>query len=560
VIALLRRPVVACLVLFVAYFGLSLLNDPRASLGVDTGSKIATVHAMDRHGDLDPDVGYWAARFDPSGRFHPLYQTHRSNGKWITVTTLPMLDAAYPLYRLGGLRLALLLPMAGAVLVALGARALARRLAGGDGWAAFWLTGLATPIAIYAGDFWEHAIGAAFMVWAVVLLFDRLEGRCGWRGALGAGLLFGGAFTMRTEALIYAGVATATVCITMLVRTRRLTAPLVTGVAVTAGVVTTAAANYLLEQATIGAAIRSGRAEGTATRAGLLFAQRMHEAAVTTTGLNRFAGPPDLWLGAAVVLLLGLAAIACTRPERPGGAREVSLVLVVASLVLVVSVYIIVWRSGLGFIPGLLTASPLAAVGFFLCWYQRRAWPVIAIALLSMLGVWLTQSLGGANPQWGGRYLLVSSALLAVLGVVGLARAPLRAQAAFVAIAVLVTGLGLAWTSERTHDVAHGFERLVARRDEGVISTDAFLLREGGSFYTNHRRWLTAVAKSDIASAATVMRRAGVHEFALVGLPGEPRPRQLDAFRRGKSTNVEPSVFDMIVTTYRRAGADPARR
>ena len=554
-IGLLRRPVVACLVLLVAYFSLSLLNDPRASLGVDSGSKIATIRMMERNGDLDPDVGYWAARFDPSGHFHPLYQTHRLDQKWIAVTTLPMLDAAYPLYRLGGLRLALLLPMAGAVLAALGARALARRLGGGDGWAAFWLTGLATPIAIYAGDFWEHSIGVALMVWAVVLLVDRLDGRCGWRGALGAGFLFGGAFMMRTEALMYAGVATATVCIALLVQARRITAPLLTGVAVTAGVVTMAAANQLLEQVTIGAAIRSGRAEGTATRAGLRLAQRIHEAAVTTTGLNRFAGSSDLWLGALMVLLIGTAAIAWTRSERPAGAAAV------ASVVAVPSMYIVVRGNELGFIPGLLTASPFAVVGLFLCWKQRRAWPVVVIALVSMLGVWLTQYLGGASPQWGGRYLLVSGALLAVLGVVGLARAPLRAQAAFVAIAVLVTGLGIAWTSERTRYAAHGFERLVARRDEGVISTNAFLLREGGSFYTNRRRWLTAVANSDIAPAAAVMRRAGAQEFALVGFSDEPRPRRLDAFRRGNSMNIE--LFrglDMIATTYQRGGAGSAQR
>jgi hypothetical protein len=557
VIALLRRPVVACLVLFAAYFGLSLLNDPRASLGVDTGSKVATIRMMERNGGLDPDVGYWAARFDRSGRLHPLYQTQRLDQKWIAVTTLPMLDAAYPLYRLGGIRLALLLPMAGGVVAALGARALARRLGGGDGWGAFWLTGLATPIAIYAGDFWEHTIGVALMVWAIVLLFDRLEGRCGWRGVLGAGLLFGGAFTMRTEALMYAGVATATVCVALLVRTRRLTAPVLTGIAVTAGVVIMAVANQVLEQATIGTSLRSGRAEGTATRAGLLLAQRFHEAAVTTTGLNRFVGSFDLWLGLLMVLLLGTLAIAWTRSARPGGA------VAVLWLVVVPSMYIVVRWNDLGFIPGLLTASPLAAVGLFLCWRQRRAWPIIVIALVSMLGVWLTQYLGGANPQWGGRYLLVSGALLAVLGVVGLARAPRGAQAAFVTIAVLVTGLGLAWTRERTHEAAATFEHLVARRDEGVISRAAFLLREGGSFYTDHRHWLTATTKSDIAPAAVVMRRAGAQEFALVATSDQPRfrPRRLDAFTRGKSMTIP--LFrgpDMIVTTYQRGAAGSAQR
>ena len=55
-----------------------------------------------------------------------------------------MLYAAYPLYRLGGDRAVLLLPMLGAVLTALAARALARRLGGGSGWTAFWAIGLAT--------------------------------------------------------------------------------------------------------------------------------------------------------------------------------------------------------------------------------------------------------------------------------------------------------------------------------------------------------------------------------------------------------------------------------
>ena len=38
------------------------LNDPRGTLGTDTGGKLATLHVMDRGGELDPDVGYWARR------------------------------------------------------------------------------------------------------------------------------------------------------------------------------------------------------------------------------------------------------------------------------------------------------------------------------------------------------------------------------------------------------------------------------------------------------------------------------------------------------------------
>ena len=71
---------------------------------------------------------------DPTGVLHPLHYTYRMGDKWVNVTTVPMLYAAYPLYLVGGDRAVLLLPMLGAVLCALAARALARRLGGGDGW------------------------------------------------------------------------------------------------------------------------------------------------------------------------------------------------------------------------------------------------------------------------------------------------------------------------------------------------------------------------------------------------------------------------------------------
>ena len=74
--------------------------------------------------------------------------------------------------------------MLGAVLArACGARALARRLGARTGVATFWVIGLATPVAIYALDFWEHSLGLALMLWGVVLLFDVAEERAGaWRG------------------------------------------------------------------------------------------------------------------------------------------------------------------------------------------------------------------------------------------------------------------------------------------------------------------------------------------------------------------------------------------
>src|SRR4029078_6689376 len=120
---------------------------------------------------------------------------------------------------LGGPRAVLLLPMLGAAFAALAARALSRRIAGGDGWWAFWVVGLASPMAIYALDFWEHALGVAFVVWAIVFMYDLLDGRPGWRGAGPAGLLFGAPATMRAESLVYAAVAVAIAGVVLLHRT-----------------------------------------------------------------------------------------------------------------------------------------------------------------------------------------------------------------------------------------------------------------------------------------------------------------------------------------------------
>jgi hypothetical protein len=257
----LARPLVMSLLLLLLYGGCSLLNDPRAFLGTDTGGKVATLRAMDSRGDLDPDLGYWAERFDPDGVAHPIALNTRIGDRWVNVTTLPMVYAAVPLYELGGLRGILLLPMIGGVLTALAARALAQRL-GASGTPAFWLVGLATPVAVYALDFWEHTLGTAAMLWAVVLMLDAAgatrRARAPWVLAAAGAALFGVAATMRTEALVYAVVTFAVVGV-ILLRDRRPDV-LRIGAASAVGLVVPLLANHFLETLVLGSGLRAGRA------------------------------------------------------------------------------------------------------------------------------------------------------------------------------------------------------------------------------------------------------------------------------------------------------------
>lgn len=539
-----RRPLAACALLLALYGGLSLLNDPRAYLGTDTGGKVATLKVMTERGRLDPDVGYWAEQWDPDGRVHPLYYTSRYGHRWVNATTLPVLYAAYPLYQLGGYRLALLLPMLGSVLSALAARALARRLSGGnresDGWAAFWIVGLASPLLIYALDFWEHSIGVAAMAWAVVLLLDAMEGRRGWPAFLGGGALFGVAASVRTEALVYAFVAVGGACLALVVWRRRPVQAVVGGLAATAGLLVPLAVNYALEVATVGTAIRFGRATGTASAAvsgavgtsgagAGVVGTRVEEAMLNAAALSPQLEPLSYFVGFGVVLLLAYATWRLGHvPERvpvfeageasskvavSGGAGDVGPAVLAA--VGVGALYLIRFASGPGFVPGLVATTPLAVVGLVLGWRSAAGRYVLGVALVGLPLVWATQFSGGASPQWAGRYLLVSGLFLGVAGAVALAALPRWARTAAVGLAVTVTGFGVVWMSIRTHDFARAEAALHRRPEPVLVSRIGHLVREGGAFYGD-RRWLTAPTDADQKFAVHVIEQAGVTRFGLV--------------------------------------------
>jgi len=541
-----RTVAVAALALFLVYGALSFLDDPRGTLGSDSGAKVATVRVMGERGSLVPDIGYWAQRYDPDGSLHPMYNSAHVGEHWVDVTTLPMLVAAYPLYQLGGLRAVLVLPMLGGILTALAARALARRLRGGDGWWAFWSIGIATPIAVYALDFWEHSLGVAAIAWAVVFVLDVADRRAGWRGALGAGALFGVAATMRTEALVYALVAIGAVVLAYIRRGGTDLRTVAARVAATVtGIVAVALANEMLERVIIGSSLRAGRASATAGDAAGGPVKRLEEALSTTFGLTRFPNAGEWALGAVLVIAIGLSAWALTRDHER--ARHVA----VAALATAGFVYALRFGTGLGFVPGMLTASPLAVAGIVLWRREPAARRLVALAVAALPLVWVFQYSGGAGPQWGGRYVLVSGMLLAVGAVVALHRVSRVAVSVFVIAGVAVSACGVAWLSARSHAVADAMERLEARHDEVLVSRERFLLREGGAFYSPDRRWLSAASDHGLREAFAVTRRAGLDDVGLVQAPGRPRPRTVAGFVRGHTERVDFFPHTPVtVTTY----------
>ena len=436
------RPLWAAAGLLLLYVGLSFLDDPGGYLGTDTGAKVATLEVMDRAGTASPDLGYWAEEHDPTGRLHPIYDTHRVDDGWVHVTTLPMLELARPLYAVGGYRLTLLLPMLGAIGAAFAARSIARRGTGSEdaGWLAYWVVGVASPIAVYALDFWEHTPGVACMVGAVALLWgvvddDRVLARAG-----GAGLLLGIAATMRTEAFVYAVVAVGAAQLLLVLDGRRWRRALHVGIAAVVGFGVPWGANVLLER-WLGGAERGGRVGGAATAGLGGLGDRAREAGITLLALRSGELGEMLLIGGCSAGLV-VGAVLAARRGRP---TWVLPLLLAAAGVQVASL-----ASGLGFVPGMFAAAPIALVGLVtLPRSTTTAYPLV-VAVAALPFVWAFQFLGGALPQWGGRYALASCILLVAVGAGALATEGRALRVGLVALSLLVTGSGVLWLQERS--------------------------------------------------------------------------------------------------------------
>ncbi len=538
----------AGLALFAAYVGLSFLNDPGGTLSTDVGGKVATLEVMGQHGTTTPEVGYWAAQWDPTGSMHGLYYTSVVDGKYVNVTTIPVLELARPLYAWAGYRAALVWSMVGAVAAAFAARALARR-AGADerrAWAAFWLTGLASPVLLYALDLWEHAPGLGLMAWGVVAMVDAAHRRARWL-PLAAGVAFGAAFSMRTEAAAYGFVVVAVGCL-LVWRRRSLVDAVLSGALAGAGFVALVAANYALEVALVGASLRTGRASGTAAVGGSDLAVRLREAATTTVGLFPDTATGPLLLGGFAVALL---AWAVWRGSRRGD-RSVVRIAVVG----VVALFLLRAVDGLGFVPGLAVTAPFSVAGVVLAWDRRVARAgrdAVTMVLAALPVVWLFQFSGGAVPQWGGRYVLTSGLVLAAVGIGASGLLDRWLQYALAGLSIGVAVFGLSWMSYRTHEIARAADT-VGAIDVPVVSAQDFWLRELGAAYRSDTRWLSVSGVKEVPKATAVLEQAEVSSFDLLWLPttADQAPPDIPGWWAGGADRTEDWLgVDFRLTRYR---------
>ncbi len=502
------RPGRAALVLGLVLFAFLLATDTGGFLATDVGGKMATLEAMDRRGDWSPDLGYWAEDLDPDGSLYPMASTSHVGDTWINVTSLPMIFTARPLYAVGGGLAVGVIPLLGTVLAALAARSISRRL-GGDGVMAFWLVGLASPATIYALDFWEHAPALALMMWGVVHAMDASEPDGSWRSALLSGLVLGLAAAMRQEAILYGVVIGAALALRLLLSGRFLTM-LGRCVAYGGAALTMVGANTLIEWWVIGKSTRSTRVSGTFVAGGGDPLLRFKEAVIT--GISPFAQATTLNIAIAIILAFAMVQLGL-RAERPEAQRPY---LLIGGAVLALWIFDNL-INGLGFTPGLVATTPVAALVAGRVWRDERHRLVGLVALGTMPLVWVFGYTGGAGPQWGGRYLLLSGALLITAAPTLFTSTNARTLLTRVAvIGFAITMAGVTFAAMRTHSNADAMRALADRDEQVILFNGGHRAREAGALNLDEQWFVTATPETR-AEAGELLLDAGFTRIAYVG-------------------------------------------
>ncbi len=512
--------------LLAIYWVLSLALSPEAYLSTDVGGKTAALAAMHERGDWSTDLGYWAADADPTGDAFPFAHTWSTEeGWWVNTSSLPMVLAARPLWSIGGAQLILLLPMLSAVGAALIAGRLQARLDGSSGITATLLVGLATPITVYALDFWEHTPGVFFMAlggWATLLAAERST----VRHALLAGVGFGIAATMRQEALVYGFGAGLVLCAaswqTWRQHRSRLLAAVAPCVAMALAAVSVLAASVVGEVLYYGEALRSSRSTQAASATTTGVGDRLAAGFVTALSPVNAIHPISYLLGSVLLAALLWLAISA---ERGSELRLPAIVSGVLGFVMLARVA----RFGPTFIPGLIPTTTFAVAGAWFGCTRPSYRLTAALALVPVPIVVLTQYAAGAVPQWGGRYMLFTGYLLTILGCTALAKMHRPLFWSLAVAGVIVTSTGVWFAAERTNLIEDDFDLVEAISDgDVVVWYDPVIAREGGVDLIG-QRWLTTFGNDRTEVVLTVLDANDVDRFVFVDRIGEPDP-EFDGF------------------------------
>ncbi len=553
-----RRLSVVGVGLFVLYVALSFALSPHGYLITDVGGKTAALAGMVERGDWSTDLGYWAENSDPTGDVFPYAHTWMTeNGWWVNTTSLPMVLGARPLWAAGGAPLVLVVPMLCAVGAALVAGRIQAYLDGSDGLVAALVVGTASPLVIYALEFWEHAPGLFLMGLGSLSVLKAADG-LGVRHGVAAGLWFGLAATMRQEALVY-GFGAGLVLTTLLLigarraghnRLRHQASTLAPAAGMVGAALGTLVLSTIAEAWYYGGAVRAGRSAQTASAAAGFdgSADRLAAAFLTTMSPINGNGPLVYALGA--ILLAGSLWLALAAEQG----KDIGPPAIALSIIGMLFALRFI-RLGPDFIPGMVPATSLAVVGAVFGLRRNELRRTAGLALVPLPIVLLTQYVGGAGVQWGGRYLLLTGYLLTIVACVALASRHRRLLYGLVAVGLLVTAGGVWFASNRTRAVAGDMARVADFADgDVVVWFDPVIAREGGPAIIE-QRWLTTWADARTPAVLEVLAQERIDRFVYVDRNGRERP-VFEAFVAATGTGAEQlEFFDQRLTVFERVGS-----
>lgn len=333
---------------------------------------------------------------DPTGDAFPFELSARSGDVYAPFAKHPVYPVVLAgLLRVGGRAGVLLLSIAGTVLTALLAAALARRIDETVRVPAFWLVGLASPLFFDSYVVIAHTLGAACAGAAAWTVARPRRDRIGPAGLAGLFAATAAGVLLRTEMVFFA----IALSIALLYAGRRA----IRRVAVVAAVPLLAVAAALVLEGMLVRAIMGGPVEVTeavTSPGGSLIGDRVFSFVITWL-LPSYSLDPD----AALLLVAAAAAavaahLARTKPDERDGIRLFAVVAAAAAVGRL--------AFGSGAVPGLLVAFPLFTAGVVVALGAARRTRAARIAGLTFtvfaVAVVATQYAPGGSGEWGGRY------------------------------------------------------------------------------------------------------------------------------------------------------------
>lgn len=454
----------------------------------DAGNKFLLAQNFVAGGFRHVAVGYPAADLDPAFRWFPAAAGHfvRSGGAFFSIVSpaFPFAAAPFPpalLPLIAGIGIAMLIPPL-----------LRAAKSDVDPALAIIATALATPIAFYSLDFWEHTTATFFATAAVVLLL---------RGSpLLAGVAAGVSIVFREEGYVFA----AAVLLTMFAWR------FVAGLA--AVVIPWWIAQFAIYGNPFGLHLASHAAAGTAGSIGrnvAYFLFQFHERPAVA-----------LLLAAPFVTAIVIGALREVRgrtavPIACGVASAIGIALLIADRDPILNT-----------IPtqGLFLFLPFVSL-FLVRW--RDAWsrePLARIAIIYIVLMPLVLRANWSGVVWGPRYFLTIVPLLVVLS---LQRGRLTPALVAVSIALEVFGLVLL---HRKLEATAGLASALRAAPQVVISDVYWLPEEMGALYFE-KKMLQPTDDRELVIALNTLRAHGVRDVAVVLSPRyrwfSPRARTL---------------------------------